>query len=314
MLAMRYKVIGKQALKLVLMAVSLGFAGFAGAATYSNAINESSWTTSATVFECRLVHAIPFYGSAVFRTRAGEVSGFYLKSRASRFSAGEATMLATPPVWRSAQEAEEIGRVKVKQGSYPLWLGAADTEKMLVELNQGRQIEFSREAWFRDKNAAPVRLAISNIGFRTAYRSYLSCLTGLLPANFDQLKRTVLLFSEGTVEEASGLSSTITRKLDKALELVKHDNKIRRFYVDGHTSSEGDRAENLEISKMRAELVADYLSRRGVPDDWLVVRWHGERYPAVSNATAAGRAKNRRVTLRLEKVEEIEVLPLASAN
>ena len=68
------------------------------------------------------------------------------------------------------------------------------------------------------------------------------------------------------------------------------------------------------MSKGRAELISQYLARRGIPESWITVRWHGERYPAVSNASKAGRAKNRRVTVRLERVKEIDVLPIADAT
>jgi len=295
----------------LLLVVALAFAqatiGYA--TTYTNAINDGGWRAVSSVFECRLEQRVPFFGEAVFRTRAGEASGFYLRARSARFQAGDAQLIARSPVWAAASEQTNFGTVPVKKGTRPLWLGADKAELMLAQLASGKELELVKESWYLPEPAQPLRLAITSIGFRSEYRKYLKCLGGLLPANFDQMKRTPLYFQAGPVEE---LSPSLTRKLDKLLQLVKHDAKIRQFYIDGHTDALGDRADNLVLSKARAELVSQYLMRRGIPEDWIVVRWHGERYPVASNGSRSGRAKNRRVTVRMERVEKIEVLPLAA--
>lgn len=289
-------------------------AGVAASASYVTPTDSDAWQAHTSVFECRLEHSVPYYGDAVFRTRAGERSGFFLRAKSSRFAAGEARLLSELPVWFNPdpdQAVTKLGEVPIKRGRWPLWLDSQWTERMLAELNDGRQVTIEQQTWYHKDSAQPARLGLSSVGFRRQYQQYLDCLSGLLPANFDQLKRTALYFEPGETDE---LNARVQRELDNILKLVKHDNKVRRFYVDGHTDSAGDRADNLELSKQRAELVADYLKRRGIPEDWIVLRWHGERYPVTSNASASGRAQNRRVTVRLEKVEEIEVLPLADAT
>lgn len=285
----------------------------AQAVTYSNHINTSEWEARSSVFECRLEHTVPYYGKAVFRTRAGERSGFFLSAKASRFKAGEAKLTTRIPVWFNPNEEEReslMGAAPIKQGKWPLWLDTTWAERMMAELSEGNEVAIKQKVWFNSE-ADEAELALSSIGFKKAYRRYLDCLAGLLPANFDQLKRTALYFEPGETDE---LSPGLQRQLDKILALVKHDNKLRMFYIDGHTDSNGDRAENLELSKTRAELVSTYLKRRGIPEDWIVIRWHGERYPVASNATVNGRARNRRVTVRLERIEEIDVLPLGGKS
>ncbi|MFL0811554.1 MAG: OmpA family protein [Agarilytica sp.] len=288
----------------------------ASAALYTNAINDSSWRAQTSVFQCSLEHEVPLFGKAVFRTRAGETSNFYLKTHAAKFDAGNAAVYAKAPVWKAdgmgEESVESLGHVSVKRGTRPMWLGTQNAEKMMSELGAGNEIEFMRKAWFEDEGNPHVRLVLSNIGFQKAYKSYVNCLASLLPRNFDQMKRSALYFPAGPVEENDGMRGENLRKLDHVLALVKHDNKVRQFFIDGHTSSPGDRADNLELSKQRAEMVAEYLTRRGIPEEWIQVRWHGERYPVATNATSSGRAKNRRVTLRVERVEEVEVLPLAA--
>lgn len=283
----------------------------AESATYTNAINGKGWKHVGSVFECRIEHKVPFYGEVVFRTRAGEASAFYIREKSSRFQAGEATIVARNPVWMKESQEFGVGEAPIKRGIRPMWLGNNWAEKMLGHLNLGRELEISHDTWYDNLTEQPAKLQISSIGFKKQYRRYLDCLSGLIPANFDQLKRTSLRFPSGTQDE---LSTPVMRKLNHILSLVKHDNKVRMFYIDGHTDSIGDRSDNLELSKVRAELVSQYLKRRGIPEDWITIRWHGERYPVASNGNGGGRAKNRRVTVRLERVEEIDVLPLASKD
>ncbi len=293
---------------LTLVLLSGGSARGNATEVYSNAINPSSWRAETSVFSCEMVHSIPFYGEAVFRRRAGEASAFYLRAEASRFKPGEAQLVAYSPVWANQPQREELAVVGMKQGTRPLWLSHRLTERMLSRLNAGLEVGIEHEVWYHN-TPAPARLSVSTIGFRDAYDEYLACLSSLIPRNYDQLKRTSLLFPGGI---SDGLPRDAETRLDHILELVKHDTKVKAFYIDGHTDSVGDRDENLELSKTRAELVYQYLIHRGVPEEWITLRWHGERYPVASNDTAAGRAKNRRVTVRLERADEMQKLELAA--
>ncbi|MBY0564593.1 MAG: OmpA family protein [Hyphomonadaceae bacterium] len=70
-----------------------------------------------------------------------------------------------------------------------------------------------------------------------------------------------------------------------------------RFQIEvaGHTDSEGTRESNLDLSRRRADAVADYLAGQGVGPSRLVARGYGAERPRASNATAEGQAANRRI-------------------
>ena len=68
--------------------------------------------------------------------------------------------------------------------------------------------------------------------------------------------------------------------------------------VEGHTDSVGTNAANMILSKGRAQTVADYLVSRGIRRELLSAEGYGRARPVFSNATAEGRAQNRRVQLR----------------
>jgi outer membrane protein OmpA-like peptidoglycan-associated protein len=71
-----------------------------------------------------------------------------------------------------------------------------------------------------------------------------------------------------------------------------------RVEVAGHTDVTGSHALNMRLSQARAEAVMNYLISKGVPADRLTARGYGPDVPVATNATAAGRAQNRRVELK----------------
>lgn len=68
-------------------------------------------------------------------------------------------------------------------------------------------------------------------------------------------------------------------------------------YVDGYTDSTGSAAYNKQLSRKRAEAVADYLISHGISRDRVIPRGHGDRNPVADNNTPEGRAQNRRVVM-----------------
>ena len=76
--------------------------------------------------------------------------------------------------------------------------------------------------------------------------------------------------------------------------------------VVGHTDTSGDASYNKEISRKRAQSVADYLVASGVKEDAIRVIGRGSAEPMVSNKTLEGRKENRRVDILL--VAEVRAL------
>jgi len=73
-------------------------------------------------------------------------------------------------------------------------------------------------------------------------------------------------------------------------------NGARSYSIAGHTDSNASDAYNMGLSLRRANAVARIA--RSVGARVTSVRGYGERRPIASNATAAGRAKNRRVEIQ----------------
>ncbi|MEM9938631.1 MAG: OmpA family protein [Pseudomonadota bacterium] len=74
--------------------------------------------------------------------------------------------------------------------------------------------------------------------------------------------------------------------------------------IVGHASSDGADDYNLDLSVRRAQSVQSFLVVSGVQDIRLNAVGMGETQPIADNATAAGRAANRRVEILLTPVVE----------
>ncbi len=69
--------------------------------------------------------------------------------------------------------------------------------------------------------------------------------------------------------------------------------------IIGHTDNVGSDAVNDPLSLQRAQSTRDYLAARGVSPSRVSIDGRGEREPIATNATADGRAQNRRVEIFL---------------
>lgn len=74
----------------------------------------------------------------------------------------------------------------------------------------------------------------------------------------------------------------------------------QRVLVEGHTDSDGTSEYNLQLSRLRAGSVRSVLVAGGVSPDRIEAQGYGETRPVATNATAAGKAQNRRVEIVIE--------------
>jgi outer membrane protein OmpA-like peptidoglycan-associated protein len=105
-------------------------------------------------------------------------------------------------------------------------------------------------------------------------------------------------------------STTISPSFQAALNNVAQSlNQYPNSLIDvmGHTDSTGSDSYNLDLSNRRAESVKGYLVMRGVSGARIATIGYGEMYPIADNATPEGRAKNRRVELRITPITQQDV-------
>ena len=108
-------------------------------------------------------------------------------------------------------------------------------------------------------------------------------------------------FAVDSTEISPGFRTTLDQISNS---LVQYPSSL--IDVMGHTDSTGSDAYNEDLSKRRADAVAGYLTMRGVSRARIETIGYGERYPIADNATAEGRARNRRVEIRITPISQEE--------
>ncbi len=105
-----------------------------------------------------------------------------------------------------------------------------------------------------------------------------------------------------SIEFATGtatLSGDSQSELDRIAQVLQRNDHLK-FEVAGHTDNTGNYQRNVNLSQRRAEAVRHYLVDQGVAADRLTAKGYGPDQPVADNASAEGRARNRRVELVLQ--------------
>nr|WP_192939433.1 OmpA family protein [Stutzerimonas stutzeri] len=266
----------------------------ANALTFQTRLERVQWQVEGDQFECRLKQPITGFGSGEFVRRAGEQAVFRLHSPERWLGSGSATLLAAAAPWQPSRSDINLGIVTVAGGEIPFNSTQLQAGRLLAGLLEGRS-PVVRHRTLHGGDTLEIRLLPARFG--KAYEDYRACTAKLLPVNFDQVRQSQVGFpSSDVVLDQSGRS-----RLDIILQYLRADPSVNRIQLDGHSDNSGNRLVNRDLSRRRALAVQEYLVANGVPEEQITLRFHGERYPLVANSSEANRARNRRVTVRLER-------------
>ena len=92
--------------------------------------------------------------------------------------------------------------------------------------------------------------------------------------------------------------------LQAVVEVMNAHPEVTVVAVEGHADLDEGKRIGGDLSRRRAEAVRKRLVAKGIEPGRLVVVAHGATRPLADNATAAGRAHNRRVQFRVEEKKE----------
>ena len=126
-------------------------------------------------------------------------------------------------------------------------------------------------------------------GYDVAFDPSAGTITVTLP--------NAILFDSGK----AALKNATINELDHIRSVLRDKYSGRQIDVVGHTDTDPIKKstwrDNWQLSAERALSVLSYLVKRGIPEDKIRAIGCGESRPIASNATAAGKAKNRRVEI-----------------
>ncbi len=275
----------------------LVFAQSTHAVTYSATLENSNWWVRQSPLECKLSQSIPRLGTAVFQHKAGEELNFHLETRQDHLKPGVASLEVEGPAWKVNIIPKLIADVEVAPGSVPLAVAYPDSGRMLEHLNRGMMLTFGLYSSADLEPAEMVKVAISTVNFNSAYQEYLDCMAQLLPVDFLQIARSAIYFNTSK----TSLSEEVEAQLALIARYIIADVRIRRVVIDGHTDNRGNKSQNRELSKQRTDMVAGFFKKEGINSQLIVSRYHADKYPVLENDSEENRARNRRVTIRLER-------------
>ncbi len=188
----------------------------------------------------------------------------------------EALANALPGEVRSAAKGVCDTKVNVRYDDSKNRLAAAmDAAKMKAE-DEARRIAAAEDAKRRATEADRAAKA----------SAALACERALRGAN-----------AAGSIqfERASDVIVAPSRPVLRKLVEVAKSCEGSSIEVEGHTDSEGIPERNQPLSERRAKAVLGFLVDAGVPSDRISAIGYGDAKPVADNATADGRAQNRRI-------------------
>lgn len=91
--------------------------------------------------------------------------------------------------------------------------------------------------------------------------------------------------------------------LNEIVKVIQENPHIKKIAIEGHASSDGNKAFNRKLSDDRAKSVRTYLVDHGISGATLTAKGYGDDKPIANNDTEEGREKNRRVEFNIVEQE-----------
>jgi outer membrane protein OmpA-like peptidoglycan-associated protein len=179
---------------------------------------------------------------------------------------------------------------------------ATDTAKQAasaVEDTAAKVAEQARDAWaalgqfFSKKLPSGVELNIPELGVENQLLAFIE--DPQRPVD----DKTWFSFDRLTFETGKAtLKPESQEQLKNIAEILKAYPRVT-VKIGGYTDNTGDPQANLRLSQQRAEAVMAGLVNLGVDASHLKAEGYGQEHPIADNSTAEGRAKNRRIDIRV---------------
>ena len=286
--------------KRIIVAISAYFTvllspAWAGYQFYGANIDGAKWITSGNRLECRLSQTIAGYGEATFRQHSLEPMEFRVSSDYVPRNPGQAVVFVQPTIWKRYADEKILGRVAINTQKDIIVVPEDWAYRMALELREGMEAVWSHSDWSDGKDIMTAK--VSPIRFESAWRDFQQCSKQLIDYGYSDVRLSKFYFTKKSMR----LNLKEKAKLDRLAEYVLLDTDYQYIKINSHTDSRGIRGKNLAISKKRANMVKNYLVKKGVNSKRFIIVARGEKKPKYNNRTKSGRAKNRRIEIRLVK-------------
>lgn len=259
---------------------------------------EARWAFSTADGVCELGIQVPEYAHARFVGSAGADHAdlsFELQAWRDDFARGEVMVASAAPGWHPEAGAHRVLGPVIHIPGGGVIAHEPMARNMLHQLQRGYWLGFARQTNFSAAHEIEPLLAAKDL--RPALDEFMHCLQPPRRVSWAALSKSRVSYEV----DAHRLTAADEALLRDIVAYVRADSGVTRIFVDGHTDASGANAHNARLSKHRAGGVRQYLIDAGLQPGMITERYHGARYPVASNKSAAGKARNRRTTIRLSR-------------
>ena len=287
---------------------------YASIVEFGQKLNEADWKVMSSKKVCRLSQNIPLYGYAEFEQKyrdKGLNFNIYINSSPSKKI--DAKLTSIPPVWNHVTLRRPIAKVSLLPSNKTLSFDNQLSMRLISELEDGMFPTLAYKSW-TDKDH-DIIVSISSINFRERLPQFLACIAKLplepvivvkpkpkpkakpkpKPIKITKIVDDPDPYTIHFAAKSSKLDSRAKTKLKNLAKKLKKDKKNKHIIISGYSDDVGNKTQSTLMSKQRALVVQSYLEKQGIAAKTLFTRYFGRDHAILSNSTAKGRAKNRRV-------------------
>jgi outer membrane protein OmpA-like peptidoglycan-associated protein len=138
-----------------------------------------------------------------------------------------------------------------------------------------------------------------NRGCTNLYRLYFDDISVETPPEPTQVQEQIIILNNVFFNTAEWILLPASFvELDKHVAYLKQKPNLK-VEISGHTDIVGNDEDNQLLSENRAKAVVEYFIQKGISPEKLTYKGYGRTKPIASNQTDEGRARNRRVEMKI---------------
>ena len=258
---------------------------------YKSDFGEAFWQLKTSPFICHLTNQVSGIGNLLLKSEAGGIKSISLGADPFYHTERRVMIGTKAPSWKDKTPVRLYQSTFVATGDR---LNATvDVLRLLEAMQAGQTLVID----VKRQHDSTIRIQVPSVQINDKVVDFYRCHDALPELNYQQAKYTQLYYqpNQGAVNEQH------KGWLDLLVEYLGVDTQVKGVMIEAHADASGNDLKNLMLSKKRALNIQRYLVEKNIAKDAIQIKYHGERYPAVSNKTRAGRDKNRRVEVKLWK-------------
>ncbi len=245
------------------VAVSTGYGQIRYSAPMDPQAAKKLWSNETSRITCRLIFDIPSYGFANFMTYGGRDlrSAMTLHPKLGIGQASSMRFIAAKPDWNSSGAERLLGKIDLYAGFNP-YIGPTLSWKLLSELDHGNQIlmPYTDKKLASGENIVPT---LNPMGFKEAYKKYLSCQEQLIRVNYNDIRMMPLVFKYQSTE----LTAKSQDMLNEQVEYLKYDKSIIKISIRAYAYDMSKAQDNINLAKDRADALKKAYTDIGIKED-----------------------------------------------